>query len=139
MCNIYCSVKEVYSSLYILTHWLCMAIMTYLVIIDNKIDGNILPYFCDAEDNWHKDYVYPSLITHDTKFAIWYYTSLAIYFIAGISNTALAVELFGDRGRVPDRDPTFAKPDYIGQNLGWIQPKLRDPFATFVGHRVERK
>ena len=45
MCSIYCSVKEVYSSLYILSHWLCMAIMTYLVIIDNKIDGNILSSF----------------------------------------------------------------------------------------------
>ena len=119
MCNIYCSVKEVMSSLYILSHWVCMAIMTYLVIIDIKIDGNFLPYYLDESGDWHKDYAYPSRITHDTMFAIWGYTSLAIYFISGICNTALAVELFTDRGRVPDREPVFARPDYIGQNAGW--------------------
>ena len=119
MCNIYCSVKEVMSSLYIFSHWVCMAIMTYLVIIDIKIDGNVLRGYFDKDGHEHINYPYPSRITHDTKFAIWGYTSLAIYFISGISNTALAVELFTDRGRVPDRNPTFARPDYIGQNAGW--------------------
>ena len=56
---------------------------------------------------------------YDSKFAIWYYIFLAIYFIAGINNTVLAVELFGDRGRVPYKDPVFTRPDYIGQNSGW--------------------
>ena len=58
-------------------------------------------------------------MTHDSKFAIWFHTSLAIYFISGIINTMLAVELFGDRGRVPYQDRNFARPDYIGQNFGW--------------------
>ena len=52
-------------------------------------------------------------MTHDTKFAVWVYASLAIYFLAGISNTILAVELFGDRGRIPSPDQNFARPDYI--------------------------
>ena len=58
-------------------------------------------------------------MTHDSKFTIWFFTILSIYFIAGICNTVLAVELFGDRGRVPDRDPAYTHPDYIGQNSGW--------------------
>ena len=121
MCNIYCSVKEVLSCLYILSHWACFAIMTYLIIIDYKIDGNIVSHYWDGKFpvHWQIDYVYPSLITHDSKFAIWLYTILSIYFIAGINNTMLAVELFGDRGRVPDLDGTFARPDYIDQNSGW--------------------
>ena len=73
--------------------------------------------YCEGHHLHH--YPYPSLLTHDTKFAIWFYTILAIYFLAGINNTVLAVELFGDRGRVPDQDGTFARPDYIGQNSGW--------------------
>ena len=119
MFNRYCSVKEVLSCIYIFSHWVCVAIMTYLVILDIKIDGNIVPSYHDNEKHHHYDYVYPSLLTHSTKFAIWYYTILAIYFIAGINNTVLAVELFGDRGRVPYQDATFARPDYIGQNSGW--------------------
>ena len=70
MCNIYCSIKEVLSSLYIFSHWACIAIMAYLVTIDIKIDGNVLKYFFDEEDHEHYDYVFPSRITHDTKFAI---------------------------------------------------------------------
>ena len=51
MCNRYCSMKEVLSCLYIVSHWVCMAIMTYMVIIDNKIDGKIVPaYLKDAFD-----------------------------------------------------------------------------------------
>ena len=116
MFNIYCSVKEVFSCLYILSHWVCIAIMTYLVIIDYKIDGNIVPTYWDGNKQWNfdYDYVFPSLMTHDSKFAIWCHITLAIYFIAGISNTVLAIELFGDRGRVPYQDGAFARPDYIG-------------------------
>ena len=44
----YCSVKEVLSCLYILSHWVCFAIITYLVIIDYKIDGNIVPFYWDG-------------------------------------------------------------------------------------------
>ena len=119
MCSIYCSLKEVFSCLYILSHWVCVALMTYLLIIDYRIDGNIISYYWDADNQLNYNYVFPSRLTHDSKFAICFHTSLAIYFIAGIKNTVLAVELFGDRGRVPDRDGTFARPDYIGQNLGW--------------------
>ena len=123
MFNRYCSMKEVLSSLYIVSHWICMAIMTYMVIINNRIDGNIVPrYLKDAYDwnePWKYDYPWQSIITHDTSFAIWVYTSLAIYFLAGISNTFLAVELFRDRGRIPSGDSLFALPDYIGQNMGW--------------------
>ena len=118
MCNRYCSVKEVFSCLYIFSHWVCVAIMTYLVIVDNIIDGNILKLYHEHHHH-HKHYVYQSLLTHSTKFAIWYYTILAFYFIVGINNTVLAVELFGDRGRVPYKDPAFTRPDYIGQNSGW--------------------
>ena len=136
MANIYCSVKEVLSCLYMLSHWTCIAIMTCLVIINYKINGSIVPIYWDGnkEFKYTYDFVYPSLLTHDSKFAIWFYITLAIYFIAGIYNTMLAVELFGDRGRVPDREPCFTRPDYIGQNLGWPQKKLRDPFANYVGH-----
>ena len=119
MCTRYCSVKEVFSCLYILSHWVCFAFMTYLLIIDYRIDGNILPYYQDEDYHWHFNYVFQSRMTHDSKFAIWFHTSLAIYFIAGINNTVLAVELFTDRGRVPYKDGNFARPDYIGQNLGW--------------------
>ena len=40
MCNLYCSVKEVLSSLYIVSHWVCTAIVISLLIIDYRIDGN---------------------------------------------------------------------------------------------------
>ena len=45
MCNIYCSEKEVFSCLYLLSHWTCFAIMLYLGITDNLIDGTIVPYY----------------------------------------------------------------------------------------------
>ena len=123
MFTIYCSIKEVYSCLYIITHWTCTAIMIYIVTIDYKIDGKTLRIYCpDPElidlDHCFLDYVWPSVIT-DSTFAIWFYTSLAIYTLAGLNNTALAVELFRDRGRIPDSDGAFARPDYIGQNMGW--------------------
>ena len=141
MCNIYCSVKEVLSCLYILSHWVCMAIMLYLVIIDYKIDGNIVPRYLkdpnDYDEPYKYNYAWQSFITHDTTFAIWVYASLIVYFLAGISNTILAVELITDRGRIPSTDRKFARPDYIGQNMGWNQRKLRDPAAIFVGHRLK--
>ena len=114
MCSRYCSMKEVFSCLYILSHWVCFGIVTYLVIIDYKIDGKILPTYEDADLHHLYDYVFPSLMTHDSMFATWLFIALAIYFIAGISNTLLAIELFGDRGRVPYQDGAFARPDYIG-------------------------
>ena len=141
MCNIYCSVKEVLSCLYILSHWTCLAIMLYLLIIDYKIDGNIVPYYrkdaWDYDEPMKYDYAWQSFITHDTSFAIWVYASLTVYFLAGISNTILAVELITDRGRAPYSDRNFARPDYIGQNMGWNQRKLRDPAAIYVGHRLK--
>ena len=60
MCNIYCSVKEVLSCFYILSHWVCMAIMTYLVIVDYKVDGKIVPRYkkdeYDDNEPWKYDY-----------------------------------------------------------------------------------
>ena len=110
MCNKYCSVKEVLSSLYIVSHWVCTAIVITLLIIDYKIDGN---YAYDWYEDWE------SIITHRPKLAFWLYPSIVIYFLAGLYNTKLAIELFRDRGRVPDFDPAFALPDYIGQNMNW--------------------
>ena len=42
MYSIYCSLKEVFSFFYILSHWVCFGIMTCLLIIDYEIDGRIL-------------------------------------------------------------------------------------------------
>ena len=125
MYTIYCSLKEVFACLYILSHWFCTAIMICIVTIDSKIDGNTLLLYCFDPtivdlDHCYLHYPWPSRITHSTKLSVWFYTSLAIYFLAGINNTVLAVELFRDRGRQPDRDPVFTHPDYIGQNMGWI-------------------
>ena len=110
--------KEVLSCLYIVSHWVCMAIMTYLVIIDIKIDGKIVPRYLkdsfDPNEPFKYDYPWQSIITHDTSFAVWVYISLAIYFLSGISNTVLAIELFRDRGRLPSGNKVFALPDYIG-------------------------
>ena len=136
MYNIYCSIKEVLSCLYILSHWTCTAIMIWIVTIDYKIDEKTLERYCIWDDDGiHclSDYTWESIITHSAKLSVWFYTSLAIYFLAGLNNTVLAVELFRDRGRVPDQDGVFAKPDYIGQNMGWRHQKLRDPFANYIG------
>ena len=125
MFTIYCSIKEVYSCLYIVSHWVCTAIMISLVTIDYTIDGGIVAQYCPDPnapvdyDHCYIHYPWVSIITHSTKLSVWYYTSFAIYFLAGLNNTVLAVELFRDRGRVPDRDGFFARPDYIGQNMGW--------------------
>ena len=124
MYTIYCSVKEVLSCLYILTHWTCTAIMIWIVTNDYEIDGKTLERYClyndDGNIQCYYDYTWPSIITYSAKLSIWYYTSLVIYFLAGLNNTVLAVELFRDRGRIPDRDGAFAKPDYLGQNMGWV-------------------
>ena len=101
MCNKYCSVKEVLSSLYILSHWVCTAIAITFLIIDYKI--------------WEEEIDIPYYLLYD----IWPLLSFVIYFLAGLYNTKLAIELFRDRGRVPDFDPAFALPDYIGQNMNW--------------------
>ena len=99
--------------------------MISLVTIDYIIDGNIVYQYCpdpDAPvdlDHCYLDYPWQSIITHSTSLSVWYYTCLAFYFLAGLNNTVLAVELFRDRGRIPDRDGFFARPDYIGQNMGW--------------------
>ena len=119
MYSIYCSMKEVFSFFYILSHWVCFGIMTCLLIIDYEIDGKILPEYIDDDNNELYNAPYRSKITLYTKLNVWFYTSFAIYFLVGVYNTLLAVELFCDRGRVPDGNPVFARPDYIGQNLGW--------------------
>ena len=98
MWNLYCSVKEVLSSLYILSHWISISIMIYYAVIENKIDGNILPLYIDDDVTYH-DYPWPSRVTHPTAIAFLLYSSIGVYFLSGLYNTKLAIELFRDRGR----------------------------------------
>ena len=53
MYTIYCSVKEVLSCLYIITHWTCTAIMIWIVTYDYEIDGKTLERYCPDFDPDH--------------------------------------------------------------------------------------
>ena len=100
MWNLYCTVKEVLSTLYIISHWTSISIMIYITVIDNKIDGNILLEYIDDDHVWHYDgYAWPSKVTHPTTIAYLLYSSIGVYFLSGLYNTKLAIELFRDRGR----------------------------------------
>ena len=100
MWNLYCTVKEVLSTLYILSHWISIPIMIYIAVIENKNDGIILPYYWDKDtDVRYYDYPWPSKVTHPTAIAYLLYSSIGVYFLSGLYNTKLAIELFRDRGR----------------------------------------